>query len=306
MYTNDESRHVANISYRIFEPFGLVRNFNVALNFNERARVSTQKVSNFDFTLSNGQTFRNYLSFWDGICVAPLHMYDYYEPRSAGRFYRTEPYYYVYAGFSSDYRRVFALDGQFTWVSDFGTPFRRVEAYLTPLVRPNDKLFFTYTCTLNQNWNEKGYATTDSSNIIFGNRDIMEIEQSLDGRYVFRNNLSLALRLRYYWAMGNYLQFYTLKENGWLETNSNYDGSDDYNFNYNAFNIDLMFRWEFAPGSSLEITYKNAILEDGNAVIWNYWDNIKHTFNDDMLNSLSIKALYYLDYQYLRRHRSKS
>jgi hypothetical protein len=165
-------------------------------------------------------------------------------------------------------------------------------------------LFFTYTLTAAQSWNDKGYATSDSTGIIFGNRDLMSITQLLEARYMFLNNLSLSIRLRHYWSMGQYLQFYTLGDDGWLTENAAYDGCRDFDFNYNAFNLDLMFSWEFAPGSSLNITYKNAILQDENTVILDYWDNIRHTFAEDQLNSLSLKVLYYFDWQYLKKRRT--
>jgi len=301
MFQNNETRHSFHFDYTIYEPFGIVRDLYTSLIINQRVNTTTQKLSMFELEATNNQTFKNYLSLWDGIGLSPLHVYDYYEPRMPGRMYRSEPYYYAYLGFSSDYRATLALDGQVTWVSTIDDPFRRVEAFLTPLVRLNDRLFFTYTVRLAQSWNDKGFATVDTTSVIFGNRDLMEIEQLLEARFMFRNNLSLSLRTRYYWSMGNYDHFYTLPEDGWLVSNDAYHGSTDYDFNYNALNVDLMFKWEFAPGSSLDITYKNSILEDENRVIWNYVENIRHTFASDQLNSLSLKVLYYLDYQYLRK-----
>lgn len=306
IYQNNETRHNGYIAYRIFEPFGIVRDMYNSLAISERTNAATNKLTGLEIQASNSQTFKNYLSLWDGFTITPIHPHDYYEPRIPGRVYRAEPYYYAYFGLSSDYRKALAIDGQLTWVSTIDDPFRRIEGMIAPRVRPNDRLFFTYTLSMAQSWNDKGFATVDTANVIFGNRDLMEIVQLLEARYMFRNNLSLSLRARYYWAMGNYDQFYTLLESGWLENNDAYAGSSDYDFNYNAFNVDLMFKWQFAPGSSLDITYKNAILEDENRVIWNYWDNMRNTFSADQLNSLSIKVLYYLDYQYLRRKQGKS
>ncbi len=301
---NDETTHSGTIVYSIYEPVGLVRYLNAGLAVTQAVCASTQKMTVFEINASNTQTFLNYLWLWDGIAVSPLHMYDYWEPREKGRFYRTEPYYYLYLGFSSDYRKVFALDGEATWVSNIDDPYRHYEAKLTPLVRASDRLYFTYTLTAGQSWNDKGYATRDSSGIIFGNRDLMSITQLLEARYMFLNNLSLSLRLRHYWSMGQYRQFYTLGDDGGLSANDAFHGRRDFDFNYNAFNLDLMFSWEFAPGSSLNITYKNAILNDENMVILDYWDNIRHTFAEDQLNSLSLKVLYYFDWQYLKKRRT--
>lgn len=300
MFQNNETRHMVHFDYNLYEPFGKARNMYNSIIFSQRVNAVTQKLTYLEIEATNSLTTTKYLSIWDGIGLAPIHPYDYYEPRTEGRFYRGEPYYYAYIGFSSDYRAKLALDGQITMVSTIGDPFRRIEAVVTPLVRPSDHLFFTYTLNLNQSWNDKGYATSDSSGVIFGNRDLMMISNLLEARYVFMNNLSLSLRVRHYWSMGTYLQFYTLGEDGWLEGNDDYLGNHDYDFNYNAWNVDLMFKWQFAPGSSLEFTYKNAILRDESQVIWNYLDNIRHTFAADQLNSLSLKVLYYLDWQYFK------
>jgi hypothetical protein len=193
-----------------------------------------------------------------------------------------------------------------TWVSCVNHPYREINGYLSPIVRASDHLFFTYSITYNQGANDEGFATIDTAgSIIFGNRTVREVENMLDARYIFINDLSLSLRARHYWSMGKYRHFYKLLEDGELEHYSLYDGSADYDFNYNAFNIDLVFSWQFAPGSKLSIVYKMAILEDEEMVIPDYWDNISHTFKADKQNSISIKALYYLDYQYLKKRQKK-
>jgi hypothetical protein len=307
LFSNNEAINTGWISYNIYEPFGIVREMNNSLTINYIDNNQTHDPINFEFELQNYETFTNYLSFWDGIGLMPIHAFDFYEPRVQGRYFMQEPYYYIYAGISSDYRKVFALDAQFTWISTIDDPSRRIEASLTPLVRATDKFNINYTISYNQGWNDKGFADIDTgSSVIFGRRDLMEIENSLNARYIFKNDLSLSLRARHYWAMGEYKNFYTLSEDGWLESNSAYDGVKDYDFNYNSFNIDLIFSWQFAPGSTLSIAWKNAILADENVVIHNYWDNITHTFKSDQLNSLSIKVLYYLDSQYFRKkHKNK-
>lgn len=306
MYQNNETRHFASLAYKTFEPKGLLLSSSTTLSLGHHVNAETQKLTAFEIGLNNVVTFKNYLWLWSGATLAPLHSFDYYEPRQSGRYYRAEPYYFVFVGFSSDYRHAFALDGEATWISTIDHPFRRYEVSLTPLVRASDKLFFTYTIEGNQNTNDEGFAGFDTSGqILFGNRKLAEIENSLDARYIFINDLSLGLRLRHYWSMGAYKYLYTLTDDGRLIRNDHAGDPGVYNFNYNALNIDLLFSWQFAPGSNLSVVYKLAILGEQSDVLYSYWDNIRHTFASDQLNSLSIKALYYLDYQYLKKRNRK-
>ena len=64
----------------------------------------------------------------------------------------------------------------------------------------------------------------------------------------------------YYNAKIKYNHFYELLENGRL-SQINYSGLDGnglstYDINYNAFTIDMLFRWAFFPGSEINIVWK--------------------------------------------------
>lgn len=52
----------------------------------------------------------------------------------------------------------------------------------------------------------------------------------------------------------------------------------------------------FAPGSEISIVCKNAILNQQEALMQDYFQNLNHTLRARQHNSLSIKVLYYLDY----------
>ena len=69
--------------------------------------------------------------------------------------------------------------------------------------------------------------------------------------------------------------------------------------NFNAFNIDMVLRWEFAPGSELSLAWKNAIYTDSDQVDMKFGPNLKETLAADQTNSVSLKVLYYIDYNAL-------
>ncbi len=75
-----------------------------------------------------------------------------------------------------------------------------------------------------------------------------------------------------------------------LEPDPNYLQNQDQN--YNAFNVDKIFRWIFAPGSEFTFSWKNAIFTDGEKVDPDYFDNLSSTWHSDQINGLSVKILY--------------
>lgn len=303
---NNEIENYGEFAYRIFEPFSIFRDMSATLMIDHTQNYLTNDFSNLDLKIQNSGTTKKYLTFWEGFGVGPFDGRNFYEPRTPGRFYRTTAYYYAYLGFSSDYRKKFSLDGEFLYAGDFHTEYHQYETSLTPIFRLSDKFTFSLTSSYKLNSNDFGFADKPSEDtVIFGKRILMTLENTLSGRYIFKNDLSLSLRLRHYWSRAQYVNFYTLLEDGDLLDNAAYYGSKDYDFNYNAFNVDLVFSWQFAPGSNLSIVWKNAILDEQSQPILNFFNDIKHTFTADQLNSLSIKVLYYLDYQYLVRNKKK-
>jgi hypothetical protein len=68
--------------------------------------------------------------------------------------------------------------------------------------------------------------------------------------------------------------------------------------------MDMVFNWRFAPGSDLILVWKDAIYSEFEEIKPKYIDNINSTFNSPAFNHLSLKVLYYLDYNYLKRKTS--
>ena len=71
--------------------------------------------------------------------------------------------------------------------------------------------------------------------------------------------------------------------------------------NYNVFNIDLVYRWVFKPGSELSITYKDAAETYDQFLTRRYNRNFGNILGGPQNNSVSIKVLYYVDYLDLKK-----
>jgi hypothetical protein len=113
--------------------------------------------------------------------------------------------------------------------------------------------------------------------------------------------LNVTLRARHYWNQVSYRNFFNVAADGSVLPRPFIAGQDE---NYNLFNVDAFLTWDFRLGSRIIVGYKNWI---GNpyAVMGqtNYFQNLKGIFNANHGNELTVKLIYFLDYNQLRKKR---
>jgi Domain of unknown function (DUF5916)/Carbohydrate family 9 binding domain-like len=301
---NNYENNNIELNYFFFDPFWKLKEMYNTININYNRNLETKECINNSISYNTRITTMKYLTLWYNNSYNPSSYYDYYEPRQSGSFYERPSQFYQMIGASSDYRKAFALDIFLDYAATIKQNSRYIAFRIRPVIRFNDHLNINYTFNVSKNYNQRGYTTIDTlSNSIFASRNVSTCQNVINATYVFVNNLSLKLRVRHYWAKGINNQFYTLDDEGQLIDNPSFDASsnDNYNFNFNAFNIDLGLYWEFAPGSNLSIVWKNEILTDESEIIHNFFDNIDNTFKSPQRNILTLKVFYYLDYMYLRK-----
>lgn len=292
--------------------------FNPFSSFlNARASVSYFYFSNFTTNRKNGEvinfnlngTLRSFHSIYFGGDAKISKEIDYYESRTPGRLLIRPRGITCWGGIDTDRRKRFTLGlNMYGGSTGLISPTIGYNPYFGITIRPGMRFTDKFSVNLNINYSkdngDRGYVNHDENgNIIFGLRYLTNLTNSLSARYLFKNNLSLSLNARHYWSRGNYISFYNLSEEGNLIDNISYDQNHDFNFN--AFNIDMVFQWQFAPGSFVNLVWKNSIYNEGDTVINNYSANMKNTFETKQLNIVSLKILYYFDYLYLVKKKSK-
>ena len=160
-------------------------------------------------------------------------------------------------------------------------------------INENHNAFYIQQYTHNSK-NDKGYIKDIENEIIFGNRNELTVENSIYSTYSFSTKTSIGLKLRHYWSAVDYdTNFYVLNYDGTL-ANHSYRANEDINFN--SWNFDLNYAWEFAPGSQLSVLYRNSIYEEGTNPDLSFASNLENLFNESLTNQLSLKLIYYLDY----------
>ena len=294
---NNFETYGSSVSFNQYEPLGIFKSFRTWVNVNSSIQHQTRKNEDFSMQYGLNMTFRNYYYVWYRFNVSPLDRYDYYDPRTEGMYLIRPGYLNTSLGFSSDYRKKLAVDGHFSAGTD-QWDYSNTTIVIRPVVRLNNRFSFNYRLKYQQTNNSKGYIDNIDDDIYYGNRDLQTVENSFSSKYLFNNNLSLSVWMRQYWYQGEYDSFYELEPTGNIEEEADFEG--DYDFNFNAINIDLSLNWEFAPGSKLNLVWKNALVDDNDEIARNILDNLQTLKDVPQRNILSLKVLYYIDYQTIK------
>lgn len=308
---NNNSRVLNQLfSYRVFKPFWrlnrLTTNLNVSYNRLYKPDVYVSTV----VSLSGFVNTKKFHAMGFNIDASVTPNYDYFEPRAWGKLF-TRPKSINYGGWiSTNYQKKFALDVNTFWTYIDRENWQEYGYGISPRWRISNQIFLVYELEHTLNKGSQGFAVpfgipAETSNaILFGNRDRTNVTNTINLRYTFTKTMGFTFRLRHYRSNVKYNYFYDLQDNGNLTRNTftglDVNGESAYNTNFNAFTIDMVYRWVFKPGSEINLVWKNSIFTNDKRVQESYMQNLNSTFENGALNSISIKVIYWLDYQSLK------
>lgn len=296
----------ASIAYNVFKPFWKYNTLRSKLSIYHEMLYAPNKFARVELAANTWGTFRNFLSAGFDLAYQPFGYTDYYEARNNFQSWQKPVWWRVGAWFSSDYRKPFALDGSFSYrkfaaADSTWTQSDILEFSLSPLVRLSDRFNFVLETNPIFRRNNIGYVTradftnddgTTRNAVIFGSRYRQDLINTISANYLFNDVMSISLRVRHYWSYILYSRYYELSAEG-KHLPTIYNGL--HNQRYNAFNLDLIYRWRFAPGSEVNIVWKNAVLDFSTNVERNFAHNFATMYEENQRNSFSIKLLYFLD-----------
>ena len=332
LFANNSISQSANMGYSIYHPFWKLNRLNsyAAVSYSLLEQPRLYQAAGF-YAGANTTITKSFLTLGLNVDASPTTN-DYFDPRRAplGRYYVRMPANFGLRGFfSSDYRKKFAWDLGYgaRWFAADGDRTGRYSysINLGPRYRVNDKLSFVYSLGLNQVVKQIGFAgelnksdsleaptarrfggyLSDGRTVdpLLGRRDVVTITNTATATYTFTNRMSFNIRLRHYVSNVHYRDYARLHPDGLETPEPTYQRNRDNTFN--AFNIDAVYSWWFAPGSQISVVWKNAgsSFFQANQATPLYFDNLSNTINTPHNNNVSIKVLYYLDYLALRpRH----
>ncbi|WP_089331898.1 DUF5916 domain-containing protein [Hymenobacter mucosus] len=333
LFGNNNISQYLNVSYNKYKPFWKVNNLYTWGSLNHSLLYKPTRYQSANVAAGFNTTFtKNFLTVGANVDANPVTN-DYYEPRQypLGDYYVRVPANANVDGFaSSDYRKKLAWDvgAGVRWYAEddrLARPRRMGYGWsVSPRYRVNNQLNFRYALDWNLRQNQIGYVNGDLSfsqpldtaiirqfggnvllrkapvDVLLGRRRVLTVTNTLSGAYTFNNRMSLTIRMRHYTSTVSYADFVRLGKDG-RETLVDYRRNRDNTFN--AFNVDAVYAWWFAPGSQVSIVWKNASSSflEANEATPLYFSNLNNTMNTPHNNNLSIKILYYLDYLMVKR-----
>ncbi|MCF8298180.1 MAG: carbohydrate binding family 9 domain-containing protein [Saprospiraceae bacterium] len=293
------------LEYNIYKPFGKFLDLSCDISFEHKSLYVPRKYSEFGIYAGSRTTTKKHLTFGFNGDIIPFEVHDYYESRKPGQVFKKPSSNNLSIWLSSDYRKKFALDERISY-RNYNSDKTYYWYSISPRFRINDKMILIHNFNKEKTTNDIGYVTTVTDSlggqtIQFGKRNQNTTINTLTTSYIFNNKSSLSFRLRHYWSVVKYLEYYKLNEDGTVGTTAY---SELHDINFNIFNIDLVYTWQFSPGSEISIVWKNMIYSENDILKEDFIENFDHTINSPQTNSFSVKVLLYLDYQSIKRKKS--
>ena len=314
LYNNNSRSYSANVSWNDFKPSKRFFRRSIRLNWYYEELYKPQLYNYSGFFLNIGGLHKKQVYMSLSVGASPFGEINHFESRHFGKIVRYNPRVNVSYFFTTDYSKRFALDGNFGYVKFFGVNQEKYSLFLSPRLRVSDRVMLVLDASLDINNNGFGFVYGEDPNfaqeIVLGYRDRIDVENSISLEFVFTKRMGVDFSLRHYWAQVEYSNFVQLGEDGRM-TAIDYqaidaNGNSVHNTNFNAFTLDVNYRWIFIPGSELRVVYKNNIFASKSTLEKNYFETFETLFNQPQINSLSLKLLVYIDVLYFKRMNNKN
>ena len=302
------------ISINQFSPKGIWNRRGVTVNLTYSQLYKPRAFTNFNINANGYAITKSFDAYGFDFGAAPVENVDFFEPRRAGYFYNIPRNAYIGNWISSDYRKTIALDASYSFTYFDQKDRYSVNFNVAPRIRFNNHLLFVYSYTFDKKYADEGFALSNSEGrlagdvrpnydptaIYFGQRDVVTHTNVVNLEYKINPLMYSTLRVRHYWSKVLYNNYKTLGTDGYLD-DSNYTGesatgSSFHNNDFNAFNVDLVYTFVFSPGSRLDIVYKKALFSSLDIPARTFTDNARNLTDVPGTNSLSLKFLYFIDY----------
>ena len=281
------------IDYNFYDPFSIFKNLYNEISYENGRMHNPDNLIGHEIELFSGGTFKNNIGF--GLYASHnFGQNDYFETRVNSRYVTWPTHNILELNFNTDNNLKLSGGANFGFYKatkeDINGNWFNAWAWW----KVNQKFSIEYSVSNSKDNRLFGYVDHFSADsIYFGSYYRNTLTNNIDISYNFNTKMALDFRLRHYWSWADYIETLWLNSDGTLSSQNNYAVDSDINFN--AFNIDMTFKWEFAPGSLMTIVWKNAIYDSNEKMGLSYRENLSNTFKAVQANSISVKLLYYID-----------
>jgi hypothetical protein len=254
-------------------------------------------------------TFKNFLTCGINATVSPLGYVSHFESRKFGVPLNFGPSATLGGFYSSDYSKPFALDIQASAKQFFLETMSYNRLSISPRFQFSPQFFVVLSSQYEYYENDFGYVRpfVDSleDGILIGTRNRDIVTNSISGEIIFTKRMGIDIKFRHYWQRLKYNYFNDLQSDGSRIVNDyfplNETGNSAHDLSYNAFTIDVNYKWVFFPGCEFLIFYKNNIFADKQGLDKSYFNTFQTLFEEPQFNSISAKLLVFMDVLYFKK-----
>ncbi len=294
---NNYLDHNSWIGYKWVKPGKWYNNMYLNLNlyYSRRFNPGDYQVFNLNTNL-NGQL----KNLWNAGFAFNFNarQNDFYEPRKNGFVFHRPTNYGIEVWVNSNSAKKYSASIDFAPRIAPEYSARQFDLNLSNQYRFNKKITISLSSYISPMHNNLGFAAISNDSSIFALRERITIENIFNIKYNFNNKMGLSFRARHYWSKVENNSFFNLRKDGYLDPTT---FNQDVNYNVNYFNVDMVYTWQFALGSFINIVWKNAIGTEDQNIQDVYLPNFRHTLEAPQNNSFSIRVIYFLDYLKLKK-----
>lgn len=303
LQNNNQFNYTGNVSYVIYKPTRHFLNQRYTLGATNQYLYKPFEWQNFAINSTAFFLMKNFSYVLATLQITPFWSNDFFELRTPGSVLKRPVQYFLNITGTTDTRKQLFFDYS-------------AESGITSLPDPpyyGFTLGATYKFNEHFQMNVEGHLDKDAANYgyayrdeltgapILGQRTVKTDYSIIDASYGINPLMNFTIRLRHYWSNVVYHHFYDVKSDGYWNDKAFTPG---YDLNFNTFNIDMLYTWNFLPGSRITLSWKNAlgayVYLDENKY-HTYFKNFGEVFDSPHSNEVSLKVVYYIDYLNLKK-----
>lgn len=304
-FTNNNFMNVGTwMGYRIIKPKGWYNRMN--FNFNSNVSMLASRIGTIDTKYQSANINMNAnaqaknLVFYGIFTGFNPSRNDFYEPRVTGKYFRRGARAHMGFWIETNQARKYVFYTEIFAAKTINFYNNKiVEGIFNHSYRFSSKFSLSHQVNLETSINSIGYADQNPNGVIIGKRNIQTLANIVTWKYNFTNKMGITLRARHYQSGVDFKSFFNLLSNGRLDPNPNYTTNVDQNVNF--FNVDMVYTWQFAPGSFLNVVWKDAAFTSADRLESRYFRNLDGIFDAAHNNNISLKVIYFLDYLQLKK-----
>lgn len=303
-FRNNFNNFVVGGSYELIQPKGKFNGYRIDLTVRHQRLYDPSVETRNSFRLNSFFFTQKRFAFGANTSYNTRNN-DYFEPRVAGRFVVFEPNWGGGGFISTDFRKKFALDLRANTRVWFGNQDQvNYNINFSPRYRFSDKFLLILSTDYSTRKDNFGWVDNTDTEVFLGLRDVTSFENTITASYNFDPYKAIDLRLRNFWSVADHSSnvFYILNDDGSRTQIDDYDITErrDPNANFNIWNMDLSFRWRFAPGSEATLLYRNQIFNSDNQSELGYRESLGNLFDQPIQHTVSLRVTYFIDYNNIK------